>query len=598
MIAVAKNLSDSCVLGNSVRGLRWSVADVDLRIASAITQSIGVPEIVAIVMYNRGVRSIDDAQHFLSPSFRHFMTDPFVLKDMDKASSRIADAIALNQRIAIFGDYDVDGATSSAMLKKFFDLLGVESEVYIPNRTSEGYGPTAQAFEYLINKGNNLIITVDCGTLSFDAINYASTRKIDVIVLDHHLASLDLPNAYAIVNPNRLDDDFPQKSIAAVGVAFLTLIAVRSVLRLRGYFQNSSEPDLMQYLDLVALGTVCDVIKLTGINRVFVTHGLKLMQSRNNIGIAAISDVAKIDSKIQSYHLGFVIGPRINAGGRVGLGSLGSELLYTNNQTRAMEIAMELEQLNHERRTLEAVAFSEAIEKINQGSCLDKLPVIMVASDNWHQGILGIIASRLKEKYQKPSIVMSLNDGVYKGSSRSIIDVDIGSMLANAKEDGVLLQGGGHAMAGGFSLDEEKLELFQKFCFNYFDSIDSIIEKNRDVQVDAVISLSGITGELVSALSKAGPFGAGNPQPKFLIPRVYISEVRIVCENHLMLIVLDKKYNINKTTKCMMFKAMEQDFSDQVMSLKGRTVDLIGSVQTHYRDDSKADIIVDDIIIC
>jgi single-stranded-DNA-specific exonuclease len=597
MVAIAKDCGDGLVSGSSARGLKWKVANVDERVALSLSQKVEIPEILAAILYNRGVRDTASAFEFLSPTLRSSMPNPMLLKDMDIAAERIARAILNQEKIAIFGDYDVDGATSSALLKRFFGDLGVESEIYIPNRILEGYGPTAAAFEDLMKRGNSLIITVDCGTVSFEAMEFASNKSLDVIVLDHHLGGAQLPPAYAIVNPNRVDDDFEHKHLAAVGVVFFAATAVRGLLRDQGYFNDHQEPDLMMYLDLVALGTVCDVMELKGLNRAFVTQGLKLINHRTNKGIAALSDVAKIDSQLQSYHLGFVIGPRINAGGRVGRGDLGAELLATNDATRAQELALTLERLNQERKTVESIIFEEAIIQVEATDPGGK-PMIMVVGEDWHQGVLGIIASRLKERYGKPSIVISTHGGIGKGSSRSITGVDIGSMLAKAKAAGILTQGGGHAMAGGFSLDVGKMLELEEFLTQTLAGSRAAILAFKEVEVDCIISLSGITGELAQVIARASPFGSGNPQPRFLVPEVLILDTRVVGENHLMLIVGDANSpRHGGTIKCMMFKALDTGYGLGLLRSVGKKASLLGSVQLHYQDAKRADLILEDIIL-
>jgi single-stranded-DNA-specific exonuclease len=598
MLAHLNKESGGQSFGDSLRGLLWQVAEVDERAVLSIVQKLGVSEILATILYNRDIKTAGEADLFLSPKLKSYMPNPFALLDMEKAASRIADAVINKEKIAVFGDYDVDGATSTALLKRFFRDLGLDAEIYIPNRVLEGYGPSAEAFQKLKDNGNTLVITVDCGTVSFEPIEYARSIGLDIIILDHHLSLDSLPNANAVVNPNRFDETFEYKYLAAVGVAFFTTIAVRSKLRDAGYFKDKEEVNLMKYLDLVALGTVCDVMNLKGINRAFVAQGLKLINNRNNVGLAVLGDVAKLDSAVQSYHLGFIIGPRINAGGRVGEGLLGSQLLSTEDPNEALEISLKLERLNDERRSIEAITLEEAINKIESNGLHNK-PIIMVSGENWHQGILGIIASRLKEKYGKPSAVISLVDGIGKGSARSITGIDMGTLLANAKISGLLLQGGGHAMAGGFSVEQPKLEKFYEVICEQLKNTDDIVERAKRVKIDAVLNLSAVNGDLVKAVSGAAPFGSGNPQPKFAITKVVIVDVRIVGKTHIMFIVADKKTDskIATTVKCIMFKALETDIGNFLLKGIGKTVSVVGTIQVHHLDDSRADFIVEDVAI-
>lgn len=598
MLANQNKDSGSQSFGDSVRGLFWQVAELDERVILNIVQKLDIPEILATVLYNRGVQEAEQAKLFLDPKLRSYMPNPFDLLDMDKAATRIAQAVINGEKIAVFGDYDVDGATSTALLKRFFRELGVDAEIYIPNRILEGYGPSDGAFKKLKDNGNTLVITVDCGTVSFEPIAYARSIGLDIIILDHHLSLDKLPDANAIVNPNRFDETFEYKSFAAVGVAFLASVAVRSKLRDMGHFEGKDEPDLMKYLDLVALGTVCDVMSLTGINRAFVAQGLKLINSRANVGLAVLSNVAKLDTSVQSYHLGFVLGPRINAGGRVGEGILGSMLLSTEDPNEALEIALKLERLNEERRAIESVTLEQAISQIEDRELHHK-PVIMVAGKDWHQGILGIIASRLKERYGKPSAVISLVDGLGKGSARSITGIDMGTLLANAKASGMLLQGGGHAMAGGFSVEAAKSDEFYAFLCERLKDTQALVEKAKEIRVDAILELSAINGALVKVISSAAPFGSGNTQPKFAIMNVVMVDVRVVGRTHIMFILANKRADggVTSTVKCIMFKALETDIGQILLKGIGKTVSVVGTIQPHHLDDSKADFIVEDIAI-
>ncbi len=593
------NLNKNCgsqSFGDSARGLFWQVDDVDERVVLNIVQKLGISEILATILYNRGIRNAEQASLFLDPKLRSYMPNPFDLIDMDKAASRIAQAVINNEKIAVFGDYDVDGATSTALLKRFFRELGIEAEIYIPNRVLEGYGPSEGAFKKLKENGNTLVITVDCGTVSFEPMAYGRSIGLDIIILDHHLSLDTLPDANAIVNPNRFDESFEYKSFAAVGVSFLATVAIRSKLRDLKHFEDKPEPDLMTYLDLVALGTVCDVMSLTGINRAFVAQGLKLINNRLNVGLAALSDVAKINSKVQSYHLGFILGPRINAGGRVGEGIVGSRLLSTDDPQEAMEIALKLERLNEERRAIEAVTLEQAISQIEDRELYSK-PVIIVSGKNWNQGILGIIASRIKERYGKPSAVVSLVDGLGKGSARSISGIDMGTLLANAKASGILLQGGGHAMAGGFSVESSKYDEFYEFLCESLKNTEGLVEKAKEVKIDGILQLSAINGDLVKLITVAAPFGSGNAQPKFVITNVVIIDVRVIGRAHIMFILADKRTDesIVSTAKCIMFKALETEIGQTILKSVGKTVNVLGTIQSHYLDESKADFIVEDV---
>lgn len=582
--------------GESVRGLKWDIEEVDERIVLHIAQRLNIAEILAVIMYNRDVRTVEEAELFLDPKLRSHMPNPFHLKDMNKAADRIAQAVINQNKIAVIGDYDVDGATSTALLKRFFKSIDCDVEIYIPNRITEGYGPSIEAFDVLHNKGNKLVITVDCGTVSFEPIEHAKKIGIDVIVLDHHLSSDVLPEAYAIVNPNRIDETFIHKSIAAVGIAFLAVVAIKSKLKEYNYFRGRIEPDNLMLLDLVALGTVCDVMNLKGVNRAFVSQGLKLINNRFNIGLATLSNIANLESAVQSYHLGFVLGPRINAGGRIGEGLLGSELLSTTDAGLAMEISLKLERLNDERRSLESIILESAIAEVELHKLYDK-SIILVSGNDWHQGILGIIASRLKEKYCKPSAVISFNSTeIGKGSARSINGIDIGTILAEAKLKNLLIQGGGHPMAGGFTVEKSKIQPLYDFICNKLGDTNDIMRKSKSIKIDYILSLTAINDELLRIVNKAAPFGAGNNQPRFLVKKVIIVSVRIVGKSHIMFIVSDKNnLDDSHTVKCMMFKVVNTELGEMLLNGLGKTVNIVGTLQAHYLNPNKVDFIVDDM---
>jgi single-stranded-DNA-specific exonuclease len=594
-----KDVEKNEIFGESLKGLKWVLAEPEERTVKTLSQKLGIPDLLSRILVLRGISTKEDAESFLDPKLKNLLPDPFLLKDMDKAVDRLVKAIKNKEKITVFGDYDVDGATSTALLKRFFRDLGLDVGIYIPNRILEGYGPNIEALKKLKDEGNTLVITVDCGISSFDPIKEAKEYGLEIIVVDHHLSTDSIPEAYAVVNPNRFDDDFEFKSLAAVGVAFLTIVAIRSKLREIGFFnKNQKEPDLINYLDLVALGTVCDVMTLTKVNRAFVTHGLKLISKRKNLGIATLANVSRLESTPQSYHLGFVLGPRINAGGRVGEGLLGANLLSTLDPMEAFDLATRLENLNNERRSVEALILEDALNKIEVEKLYEQ-PIIIVSGDDWHQGILGILASRIKEKYNRPAAVISFVDGIGKGSARSIVGIDLGTLLANAKQKGILMQGGGHAMAGGFTIKHEMLDKFFNYISSELGDVDEIFVKAKENDVDSIITVSGINGDLCRDLARAAPFGNGNHQPKFALVDVNIVNIHVVGKIHFMIIVADKKADpkMKNTLKCMLFKATETDIGSKVAKMKGKKATLIGFVQPNIYDANKADFIIDDICV-
>lgn len=583
--------------GESLSGMRWDLHEDCFRTTSMLTQQLNISDALARVLSSRGIRSSSEASSFLDPKMKDLIQDPFLLKDMDKAAERVADAVLMDQKITVFGDYDVDGATSSALLRRFFRMINIDAPVYIPSRMKEGYGPNPDAMRKIREGGSSLVITVDCGTMSFDAVDAANEVGLDVVIIDHHLALPELPNAVAVVNPNRIDEDYSDKTLAAVGVSFMLAIAVRSVLRKKGWFAEKGieEPDLMILLDLVALGTVCDVMPLQGLNRAFVKIGLKVIASRNNIGLATLSNIAKITIAPQAYHLGFVFGPRINAGGRVGEGMLGTTLLSTEDPIEALKIAQRLEELNEERKVVEGQVLEDAILKIESRG-LHNDPVIVVDGEGWHIGILGIIASRIKERYNKPSAIVAIHDGIGKGSARSIAGVDLGTAIASAKTDGIIIEGGGHAMAGGFTVKKDNILLLREFFKKRFESDVADLTKVRSLPIDAVIDISAANRKMFDDISKAGPFGSGNSQPRFAVKNLYVTKAMQVGINHVMFIVCDSMSD-SKGLKCINFKGAETSLGQFILNGVGKRIDIAGFIQANYMDQTKVDFVIEDVAV-
>lgn len=489
-----------------------------------------MPEIVGRVLAGRNV-TLEEVDDFLEPSLRRLMPDPSTITDMDKAARRLADAIIANESVAVFGDYDVDGATSSALLVRFARALGRELEIYIPDREKEGYGPNVPALEKLRDAGAGLVITVDCGTLSFAPLERAKEIGLDVIVVDHHQAPHDLPPTAALINPNRLDDESGLGTLAAVGVAFYLCVATQRVLRDGGWFESEGRdaPDLMQWLDIVALGTVCDVVPLKGLNRAFVTQGLKVMAKRSNPGITALADVARMDDAPGVYHAGFLIGPRINAGGRVGRSDLGARILSTDDPTEAAGIAYELDRLNKERRDIEADVLGQAELAAERMLGEKDRSALVIEGEGWHPGVIGIVASRLKEKFGRPVFVVAvLADGSAKGSGRSITGVDIGAVTAAAMDQGLLLNGGGHKMAAGLTIEVSKIDAFRALFEGALAAEVEVARLHGGLRIDGALSVKGASRELAEVILTAGPFGASHSEPVFVLPDTSIIKADIV----------------------------------------------------------------------
>ena len=471
------------------------------------------------------------------PTIRGFMPDPSIFLDMDRAAERIADAIEHHEPVTIFGDYDVDGATSAALLIRLLRDLGLAAGYYIPDRLLEGYGPSADALVALAEGGARLVVTVDCGALAFEALLAARDAGLDVIVVDHHKCATSLPVAHAIVNPNRLDEGegATHGHLAAVGVAFLLGAALIRVLRMRGWFAGGrTEPRLLELLDIVALGTVADVAQLKGLNRAFVTQGLKVMAGRRNVGLAALIEASRLTRNPTCTDLGFALGPRINAGGRVGKADLGVRLLTTSDPAEARAIAVELDRLNEERRAIEAAVRQQAEALLPaQGN----RAVAVVSGHGWHPGVIGIVSSRLKERSGRPAIVVALDGGIGKGSGRSVSGVDLGAAVMAAKDAGLLVAGGGHAMAAGLTIDEAKLDAFADFLDERLGADVAAASDRRALLVDAVVGAGGVTPALVEALEGGGPYGAGWPSPRVAAGRVRVVKADIVGNGHVRAIV-------------------------------------------------------------
>ena len=542
-------------------------------------ESLAPDDLVTQLLMARGVPR-DDIERQRTPTLRGFMPDPSLFRDMDAAAARLADAVEAREAVTIFGDYDVDGATSAALLVRLLRALDVPVGAYIPDRLMEGYGPSGAALVRIGQAGSKLIVTVDCGAQAFDAIAEARAAGVEVIVVDHHQCATTLPQAFAVVNPNRLDEE-PDAAIhgnlAAVGVAFLLGAALLRTLRARGHFGSRAEPQLIELLDLVALGTVADVARLTGFNRALVTQGLKVMAKRANIGMAALMDAARLTRPPTASDMGFALGPRINAGGRVGKSDLGVRLLTTNDPQEAADIAQELCRLNEERRAIEAAVLDQAIEA--SAACANA-PVAIVAGDGWHPGVIGIVAGRLKEKLHRPAIVIAVDaDGVGKGSGRSISGVDLGAAILAAKETGLLVAGGGHAMAAGLTVEKNKVDALGAFLNERLAADVERASGDKSLLIDAVLAPRGINPLWCDAIESAGPYGAGWPAPRVATGPVRIVESGIVGTDHLRLIVAGED---GARFKAIAFRAAETELGQTLLNARGRKLWLAGRAK---RDD-------------
>jgi single-stranded-DNA-specific exonuclease len=575
----------------SVTGKCWLYKKYDSAFIDYLKNNFSLDEITARLL---AIKNIDkkEIQNYLKPAIKNLLPNPNILKDMEKTVSRALLAIENKEKIGIFGDYDVDGATSTALLGKYFSEINCQFEIYIPDRKKEGYGPSIHGFEQLIKKNSNLIFTVDCGTLSHDPINYALKKKIDTIVLDHHQSEVKLPKAYSIVNPNRLDDTSNLNYLCAAGVCFFFLIGLNRELRKINWFKKNDlkEPDLLKFLDLVSLGTICDVVPLIGINRALVKQGIKIMNFKKNIGLKTLLDICKIESKLTTYHLGYVLGPRINAGGRVGKCSHGANLLMENDPKNVFKLASELDVFNKERQDLEKKLLHEILSNLKDTS----EPVIILSGTNWHEGIIGIVASRIKEKFNKPTIIISIKDNIGKASARSINGFDMGSLIIAAVQSGILIKGGGHKMAGGFSIEISKIDKFKDFANKKFNILNTSISKIKEIMIDGSISPSALNLEFFDKIDCLAPFGSGNSEPKFLINDVKTLNSKIVGEKHIKSNLIGKDGSLVKT---IAFNATESNLGAYLLK-KHMTFNIVGKLSLNeWRGKKNVEFIIDDISV-
>lgn len=576
----------------SIGGSIWNFPQADEVQCERMAQQCGIPLYLAQVMLLRGI-NVGEADSFLHPKLQNLLPEPYVLKDMQRASERIVYAIENKQKIAIIGDYDVDGATSTSELVRFFRKVGAEPIVHIPSR-EEGYGPSELAFAQFLKEKVNLVITIDCGTTAFEILNKAANDGFDIIVIDHHEAEVILPKVFAVVNPKRLDEDndYPYlQYMSAVGVGFMTLVAVNRLLREHGFYIEKEEPNLLELLDLVALGTVCDVVPLLGLNRAYVRQGLKVMAKMKNVGLKQLMKILNLNSAPTAYNLGFALGPRINACGRVGDASLGSKLLCCENDEEAYILAEKFNQFNIERKEIENYVLLQAIEQVEGSS--QEYPMAFVYGYDWHQGVIGIVAGKLKERYNIPAFVMSVEADEVKGSARSISGVDLGALIISAKEKGVIKGGGGHTMAAGFSLTEEQIPLFRKFVGEYIlEKLGS--EKISPVlNIDCLLSLSGVTEEFANNLSLLEPFGTGNSEPLVLVKDVMICRAQIVGSGHVRCTLMSTSgYKVS----AIAFRVVDSDIGNALLQAKGEVYDVVGYVKCdEWNGRKKVQFIINDL---
>jgi single-stranded-DNA-specific exonuclease len=568
-----ETVSETLFLGisSSLQNRKWvsRAGREHLGVAERLMREHDIPAHLAQVLATRGVvpEDIDDA---LQPSIKKLMPDPSTLTDMDRLVARLARAIYNDEKIALFGDYDVDGACSVALMLRYLRALGLDPLHHIPDRLTEGYGPNAVALEKFRQQGASLVITLDCGTTSFEAFAEAKALGLDILVIDHHLADERLPATEGLVNPNRQDDISGLGYLCAAGVTFMVLVGLARELRKTGFFKSRAEPDLMELVDLVALATVADVVPLIKLNRAFVQRGLERIRARENIGLRALADVARLSGPADTYHLGFLLGPRINAGGRIGDAALGARLLVTDDEAEAMQIAQTLDRLNQERQVIEQAALEEARQQAER--LLQENPetsVLIVSDKNWHPGVVGLVASRLKEQFNRPAFAIAFDENKGTGSGRSLSGVDLGSKVRAAVAEGILVKGGGHAMAAGITLEEGKMEAFRAFMEKQcFDAVQKA-RAERNLMLDGLLLPASLTTELVDSLQKAGPFGSGVPEPLFAFANMKLLYVDVVAEKHLR---LSLQTDSGERVKAMAFRSAGSAFGEALQKARGQKV--------------------------
>ncbi len=574
----------------SVSGRRWRSRLADARAGLALAQRLDAPEIVGRVLAARGIAA-DDAEGFLNPTLKALLPDPSRLADMDTAVARLVRAVTDGETIALFGDYDVDGATAAALLKRYLDAVGATSLIYVPDRLSEGYGPNAAALLRLDAEGAGVVVTLDCGVTAFAPLAAAAEAGLDVIVVDHHIAEARLPEAHAVVDPNRLDDTSGCGALAAVGVAFLVAVGLNRALRAEGWFSDRDEPDLRQGLDLVALGTICDMVPLTGVNRALVRYGIDVMGHRTNLGLATLADVAGVSERPGAYHAAFVLGPRINAGGRVGEAVLGARLLATDDPEEAGALACRLDDLNGERRAIEAAVEAAAARQIEAIGEAD--PVAFAVGEGWHPGVIGIVAGRLSQRLFRPAFVIALADGVGKGSGRSIPGVDIGAAVIAARQAGLLIDGGGHRAAAGLTVAADRVPALRDFLAERLGPAVAEHRTDPSLGLDGAIAVSAATPELVGLLERVGPFGAGNAEPRFAVAGGRVVRADVVGERHVRCILAD---NGAGRLNAVAFRSVDTPVGAALLNAAGRALHIAGHLRIDtWRGRERVQLFIDDV---
>ncbi len=576
---------------SSVSGKNWLFKKFDNNEVSKLSETYSLSEITAKLLSIRK-KNIDNIDLFLNPKIKNLLPNPMIIKDMKKAIERTYKSILRNDLIGIFGDYDVDGASSTALLARYFSSINKKICTYIPDRHKEGYGPSNKSFKSLIDMGVKIIFTVDCGTLSYQPISLAQESKVDVIVLDHHQSDTKIPSACAVVNPNRYDDTSGLNYLCAAGVCFVFLVALNKKLRDVNWFKdnNVNEPNILNLLDLVSLATVCDVVPLIGLNRAIVKQGLKIIKKRSNLGLKTLYDMCKIESQPTTFDLGYRLGPRINAGGRVGKSSHGTELLISEDPQKTYKLAIDLEKSNKERQSIESLLQEKVNEEVKK---FHNHPVLVIAGKNWHEGIIGIVASRIKEKYNKPTILISLNEGIGKGSARSLVGFDIGSEIIKAVQSKILEKGGGHKMAGGFTILEKNIPSFRDSLIKNFEKSFSNSLKDLNLYLDSIIAPSALNEKFFEEVNILGPFGSGNTEPKFVLENIKVISSNITEKNHIISVLRGKD---GTTFKGFAWNGKNTALEPFLNVKNKKTINIAGKIRLNeWQGRRKVDFMIEDI---
>ena len=576
----------------SVTGKNWLFKKYDKNYAKKISETFRFNEFLSKIISIRKIE-LDQIENFINPTIKKNLPNPNSIRDMDIATYATISHIQNKNIIGIFGDYDVDGATSTAILAKYFKHINQPFELLIPDRIKDGYGPTEKGFDLLIDKGSKLIISADCGTSSFDAILHAKNRNVETIVLDHHQGDIKLPEATAIVNPNQINDKSNLIYLCAAGVCFMFLVALNSKLRNKNWFKlnNIIEPDILNFLDLVCLGTICDVVPVIGLNRAIVKQGLKVFGKRKNIGLKTLYDNSKIKNQPNTYHLGYLIGPKINAGGRVGKSSFGAELLISDNQEKVDYLAKELNNFNEQRKKIEF----ELIQKIENETKYSKDPILLIQGKDFHEGIIGIAASRIKDKYKKPCIIISVNGKIGKGSARSVFGFDIGSIIISAVQNRILIKGGGHKMAGGFSININNIETFKEFLIKKYNNLGIKNDNLKNLYLHSLILPTALNVEFYKNIEVLSPFGAGNPEPKFIIEDLKLANSNIIANKHIKAIFYSKS---NEVVKTIAFNSVGTVLESYLIKNNKSTMNIAGTLISNYwNGKNNIEFVINDISV-